>query len=348
MNRQRFLLPAMVLLTIARSLLLPMSGLTAFEEYILECSRHSWGWHEGLGPLLPWMVKASTTAFGETSFGVRFFAPWMMFAAGWVLWELARGLFDNTTASWSLLLFQVAPAVNIAATTLTTTTVGIAGSVAVLAALRLALHRTHRWHLYWWILSFGLLILFMADWRLAMLGVGCAASMALTPRGRRALSKWPVLPLLSGVVVLGATLFWLGNARLNWVGLGKLPMAGTFKWLECLLHLLVAFSPLLLAACVWVLLRSALHRQMTYHMAFLYAFTWPLITLDLFSWASLPWPASGSGTWLAPVCMLLAHLSLAYEPAPPRLKVAARSFMVMAAGAQTCWLVKGTWLILPI
>jgi sorbitol-specific phosphotransferase system component IIC len=347
MNRQRFLLPAMVILTLARSLLLPMSGLTSLEEYVLRCAHEPLTWHEGLGPLLPWLVKISTTAFGEGSFGVRFFSPWIIFAAGWLLWELARGLFDNTTASWALLLFQVIPAVNIAATTMTPTTLGLAGSVGVLAALRLALHRTHPWHLYWWILGCGLLALSLVDWRFAMLGVAGCASMALTQRGRRALTKWPVLPVLGGFLVVAIMLFYLGNSRNGWAGLNHLPMAPAFDGVDILLHLLVACSPLLLIAFGWVLVRSAQRRSMTYHMAFVYAFMWPLLTLDMLIWRSLPWPCSGSGAWLAPACMLLAHLSLTYEPAPPRLKVGIRSFTVLAAAAQSCWLVKGTWLILP-
>ena len=171
--------------------------------------------------------------------------------------------------------------------------------------------------------------------------------MALTTRGRRALTKWPVLPVLGGFLVLAIVIFYLGNSRQGWVGLKHLPMAPSFDGLDIVLHLLVACSPLMLVAFGWILLRSAQRRSMTYHMAFLYAFMWPLLTLDLLVWRSLPWPASGSGAWFAPACMLLAHLSLTYEPAPPRLKVALRSCLVVAAAAQSCWLVKGTWLVLP-
>lgn len=337
----------MVILTLARSLLLPMSGLTALESHLLECARQPVGWHEGLGPVLPWLVKMSTTAFGEGSFGVRFFAPWLVFAAGWLLWELARGLYDPTTASWALLLFQVVPGVNLAATTLTPTTAGLAGSVAVLAALRLALHRNHPWHLYWWLLGLGLLALSMVDWRLALLGAAGCASMALTARGRRALAKWPVLPVMGGFLLLAVILFWLGNSRQGWPGLKNLPFHSGASWLDLFIHLAVSVSPLLFIAFVWVLARSAWQRSITYPTAFLYAFMWPLVTLDLFTWPRLPWPASGTGTWLAPACMLLAHLSLIYEPAPPRVKVALRSVVILAAAAQSCWLVKGTWLHLP-
>jgi hypothetical protein len=174
-----------------------------------------------------------------------------------------------------------------------------------------------------------------------MLGVAVCASMTLTPRGRRALTRWPVLPVLGGFFLVAILAFSYWNARHDWAGLAPFPRTTPFSWTGLLLHLTVAFSPLLLLACLWALFRSAFQKHLAYHVAFIYAFMWPLVTVEALAWASLPWPACGTGMWLAPACILLAHQSLEYEPAPPRLKVAVRTVVILAAVAQSCWLIRG-------
>src|SRR5262249_4947719 len=143
-------------------------------------------WPALLGPLLPALTRFSCAALGHTEFGFRFLAPWLIFGASWLLWRLGRGLFDASTASWGVLCFNVLPAVNLAAVTFTPTTLGITLSAALLSALRLALHRSHRWHLPWWSVAAVLCLSFLSDWRMLALAVAAASALAITARGQRA------------------------------------------------------------------------------------------------------------------------------------------------------------------
>jgi hypothetical protein len=339
MNRQRFLLPALLTLTLARLLVLPLPELSEVEMHAVKCSAQEGCWKPAMGPVLPLLVKAGTGLFGVNGFGVRFFAPLLMLGVSWLLWELARGMFDAITASWAVVIFQVTPAVNLAATTMTLTTLGIVSSVGLLAALRHALHREHKFHLQWWILGGALVLAMLIDWRLYMLAVSCVAGMALTQRGRRAMMKWPVLPVLGLCVGVSITFFLAWNSEHGWPAFAPFPGAPPPTLWQLTLHVLVAVSPLLLAAYGWSLVESVLRRPMEYAVGFLYAFAWPLVSLDVLSWMVLPWPQCGLGAWIAPSAILLAHLSMSWGRAPMHRVIWARRVILLAAALQSCWVV---------
>lgn len=340
MNRQRFLLPALLALTAARFLCLALHPLSEVERHVVECSQHEGLWQQALGPVLPLLVKLGTSIFGVNSFGVRCLAPLLMLAASWLLWKVARGVFDSTTASWTLVIFQVTPAVNLAAVTMTQTTLGIVSSAALLAALRHALHRDRRHHLQWWLLGASLALAILVDWRLGMLAVSCAAGMALTQRGRRALLKWPVLPVLVLCVGAVVTLLLVWNSKHGWPVFAPLPGTVPRSLWEITRHVLLAVSPLLLVGYAWSLVESLRHRPMEYAVAFLTAFVWPLILVDAFCWPALPWPLCGLGAWIPPAAMLLAHHAMNHGMATPRLVIWARWLMLLAAAGQSCVMVQ--------
>jgi hypothetical protein len=341
MHRQRFLLPALVVLTVARLLLLPQAPLSDVEQQALQHAREGHLWHEGLGPLLPWLVKVSTFVFGEGAFGVRFFAPLLMLGAGWLLWMLVRGFFDKTSASWAVLVFQITPAVNLAAVTMTPTTLGIVLSVGVMAAVRVALHRDYPFRLHWWLLAVAFAVVSLADWRLSMLSVAGMASILVTSRGRRALMKWPVLPVLS--LSLAAMLAWFlwWNGKHDWAAFQDTSVNAPGTWWQKVASVPVAFSPLLLAALGWALVRSAVPRPMPYPVAILQAYAWPLVLLDVLCWMSFPWPYTGMGAWLAPATALLAHVSVNYDAGPMQKVRWVRALVIAAAALQSLWLMGG-------
>ncbi|RBP38006.1 dolichyl-phosphate-mannose-protein mannosyltransferase [Roseimicrobium gellanilyticum] len=341
MHRQRFLLPALVVLTVARFLLLPQTALSELEQRVLQHAQEGHLWYEGLGPLLPWLVKVSTFVFGEGGFGVRFFAPLLMLGAGWLLWMLVRGLFDATTASWALLVFQITPVVNLAAVTMTHTSLGIALSVGVMAAVRVALHRDYQFHLHWWLLAAAFAVVFLADWRMSLISVAAVISILITSRGRRALMKWPVLPVLALALglMLGWFLWW--NGKHEWTAFEELPVNAPDSWWQKLLVVLIAFSPLLLAACGWALVKSAVPRPMTYAVSVLQAYAWPLVLLDVLCWMSFPWPYAGMSAWLAPSIALLAHVSVNYDAGPMKKVRWVRALVIALAALQSLWLMGG-------
>jgi hypothetical protein len=339
MNRERFLLPALFALTMARLIVSSMHELSAVERHVVECSRHEGVWQVAVGPILPVLVKASTALFGTSPFGVRVFAPLLILGAGWLLWMMMRGMFDATTASWAVVIFHVTPAVNLASVTMTQTTLGIAMSVVVLFALRHALHRDHRWHLQWWMLAGALVLAIFVDWRLFMLAVSCVAVMGLTKRGRRALLKWPVLPILGLSVGVAATFFLAWNSEHGWPAFAPFPGISPPTLFQLFVHVMLAISPLLLVGYGWSLVKSVTRQPMEYVVAFLYAFAWPLVSLDVLSWMVLPWPQCGFGAWIAPAVMLLAHHTM-NEERPTRLVMLSRWLVVAVAAAQSCMMMQ--------
>ncbi|MEI6535734.1 MAG: glycosyltransferase family 39 protein, partial [Verrucomicrobiaceae bacterium] len=217
MNRQRFLPLALGLVTLVRFLLLATRELSPVEAHAALCAAVPDWWYPLTGPMLPLWMKVSTTVFGMNEFGVRFFAPLLMLGSGWLVWKISRGLFDATTAAWAAILFQITPVVNLAAVNFTNSTLAIAGSTAMLAVLRLALHRTHRFHLHWWAVSGVAILIFFTDWRLGLaMAMSSAGSLTLTRRGRNALLKWPVLPILGVSLVLAITIFLAWNSEHRW------------------------------------------------------------------------------------------------------------------------------------
>ncbi len=341
MNRQRFLPLALGLITLARFLLLAMRELSPVEAHAAMCASVPSLWHPLTGPVLPLWMKVSTTFFGMNEFGVRFFAPLLMLGAGWLVWKISLSLFDATTAAWAALLFQITPAVNLAAIHFTNTTLAIAGSTAMLAVLRLALHRSHRFHLHWWVVSGVSALMFFTDWRLGLaMGVSSAASLTLTRRGRSALMKWPVLPILGVCFFLGITIFLAWNTEHNWGAFAFFPDKSAHGVVAVLHSVFFGYGLLLFPVFIWAIVETTVQRQLSYASAYLYAFAWPLLTLDLISRHTLDWPQIGFAAWVPPLVMLTAHLMMQTERLAPRIKVWARSALVMATAAQSCFIVQ--------
>jgi hypothetical protein len=145
-----------------------------------------------------------------------------------------------------------------------------------------------------------------------------------------------VLPILGLSVGLAATFFLAWNSEHGWPAFAPFPgMVPPTLW-QLSAHVLLAISPLLLVGYGWSLVKSATRRPMEYVVAFLYAFAWPLVTLDVLSWMVLPWPHCGYGAWIAPTVMLLAHHTMDEERTPTRMVMLSRWLVVAAAAGQSC------------
>src|SRR4029077_15903302 len=61
------------------------------------------------GPGVAWTIAASRLIFGDTVFGVRFFAVLLSVATGWWVFLLARRLYDEQVAFGALVLTCIIP-----------------------------------------------------------------------------------------------------------------------------------------------------------------------------------------------------------------------------------------------
>lgn len=336
MYRQPFLLPALLLLTALRLALLPLRELSPIEAYAVVCGDHGGLWHAMLGPVLPALIHITTSIFGPSEFGVRVLAPLIMLGASWLLWLIARGLFDTQTATWGVVFFNVLPAVNLAAVTFTPMTLGIALSIVLLFAIRRALHHSHRWHLEWWVVSGVLCLAFFTDWRMILFAAAGAFALGVTGRGRRALLKWPVLPIAGGALGIAVTVFlaWISEHR--WNALHTFPdypplSIGSMSWRFLLAHPLPALGGL-----IWALVRCVTRKPLTYPVAYLFAFGLPMMSLDALAFGAQPWPHCGYCGWIAPAVLLLAHQLRQWQPASFTIKPLARFTVLSLSGLQAC------------
>jgi 4-amino-4-deoxy-L-arabinose transferase-like glycosyltransferase len=79
------------------------------EAYYWLWSRHLDICYLDKGPVIAWIIAAGTAMFGQTVFGVRFFAVILSSATGVGIYLLARQLFSDRVALWALIMAGVAP-----------------------------------------------------------------------------------------------------------------------------------------------------------------------------------------------------------------------------------------------
>ncbi len=90
-------------------------------------------------PLAAWLIRASTEVFGDTVFGVRFFAPALHGGVAWLLFATGRRLFDARTGFWAALLYLTLPGVTVSSGLMTTDPPMMLAWAAALYALARAL-----------------------------------------------------------------------------------------------------------------------------------------------------------------------------------------------------------------
>ena len=124
------------------------------EAYYWLWSRHPDICYLDKGPVIAWFISAGTALFGQTVFGIRFFATLLALGTGIGIFFLARRLFSDRVAFWSVLLAALTPLFAVGATLMTIDTVYI--FFWTLAALTFW-HAKDQTRLGWWLLT-GVLV----------------------------------------------------------------------------------------------------------------------------------------------------------------------------------------------
>src|SRR5437899_8028969 len=95
------------------------------EAYYWLWSRHPDICYLDKGPVIAWFIWVGTALFGQTVFGIRFFAVLLACGTGIGIYLLARKLFSDKVAFWSVVLAAVTPLFAVGATLMTIDTVYI-------------------------------------------------------------------------------------------------------------------------------------------------------------------------------------------------------------------------------
>lgn len=95
------------------------------EAYYWLWSRHPDICYLDKGPMIAWLIWVGTALFGQTVFGVRFFAVVIAAGTGVAMFLLARRLFSDRAAFWSVVVASVVPLFAVGASLMTIDTVHV-------------------------------------------------------------------------------------------------------------------------------------------------------------------------------------------------------------------------------
>lgn len=331
MRRQRFLFASLGLLTLWRWALLPTLELAPDEALAVFRVRHGGvaSFHE-MGPLVPLLAKLGMWIGGGSELGVRFFAPLLALVASLAVWRLMRGMFDTQIAGWAVVIVNVLPSFNIAAVTLTASTVVFALAPVCALCLRVALVHAHPLHWAWW--AAGACVSGVALVRPP--GVGMMAAVALVfalPERLRHYLRSP------GFLVIAC--FWAAAAAF-WIFDGAPFVGPEWRLVPNLLRWSVLASPLLIVLFVLAprlaFERATLMSQRSLPLAMLL----PLVALDFFSGPDHRWPDMGGSAWMIFAAMLLAHRGTVLGGVSIEDRVSLRTIALVLAALQSAFLLQ--------
>ncbi|HET7061084.1 MAG TPA: glycosyltransferase family 39 protein [Nitrosospira sp.] len=202
-------------------------------------------------PMVAWLIWLGTSIFGNSEFGVRFGA----FCCGLVtmgyMYELARNLYDKTTAIRTVLLLAVLPFFFATGSVMTADAPLVAAWAATLYYMERALLADRRLAWLGMGIAFGLGML--SKYTLALLGLAALVFVIADPSSRRWLRRpHPYLAAMLAFLLFLPVIIW--NMRHNWVSLSfqssRIKGVGDdqFSVHLLLLHLMVLLTPVGLVA----------------------------------------------------------------------------------------------------
>jgi 4-amino-4-deoxy-L-arabinose transferase-like glycosyltransferase len=130
-------------------------GLVADEAYYWLWSKHLAASYRDKGPAIAWTVALGTKMFGNTVFGIRFFAVLLSAGVEWLVFILARRLYDERTAFWCLLVTLTMPILAVGSILMTIDSLSVFFWALAVLLFWNALHngRTSTW--FWLGLAIG-------------------------------------------------------------------------------------------------------------------------------------------------------------------------------------------------
>ena len=165
------------------------------EAYYWLWSEHLAASYRDKGPGVAWIIALGTKMFGNTVFGIRFFAVILSTGTSALLFLLARRLYDDRVALWSVVLASVIPMMAVGSILMTIDSLSVFFWALAVLIFWKALHREQSADWFWLGLAIG--AGFLAKFTNGV-QLGCIAFFLLwSKEHRRLLFSWKM-------VVLGA------------------------------------------------------------------------------------------------------------------------------------------------
>jgi 4-amino-4-deoxy-L-arabinose transferase-like glycosyltransferase len=301
-------------LTCYRLWFITQMDLVPDEAYYWLWSKHLAASYRDKGPGIAWTIALGTKMFGNTVFGIRFFAVMLSTGTGVLLFLLARRLYDDRVALWCLLLASVVPIMAVGSILMTIDSLSVFFWALAIVIFWKALHRDKISDWFWLGLAIG--AGFLAKFTNGV-QLGCIGFFLLwSKEHRRRLFSWKMFALCAAFSVSILPILWW-NIQTGWVHLialhSRSGVTNTFQIrpLELLRFIGSQFgvvSPLIMAGMVVAAVALTWKRHTDLRARFLLSQFLPLYGLFLFFSLN----SAGKANWAAPALIAGIVFTVAY------------------------------------
>jgi hypothetical protein len=336
MTPRRWLFLFLALLTVLRLLYIGQLELSPDESYYHLWSKHpDWSYYSK-GPGVAMAILAGTSLFGDTEFGVRFFSPLLALGTSLILFSLARRLYGESAALWTVIAMNTVPILQVGGLVMTIDPLSIFFWAAALLTFWLALERSPGFSLHWPLTGLLIGAGFLSKYTNALQGLSIL--LATTAKFRHEFKRhgfW--LMVATFLLCTLPVIAW--NRNHEWITVvhlrnrGGLDHSGfNFYHVEELLAFAGAhagvYSPLIFAGMMIALFWGWKKMRTQFKARFLMLFSLPLLLL----YAVLSLKRAGQPNWTAPAFLSLGILSVALWLEAARTSRAKARFAVAAMG----------------
>jgi hypothetical protein len=184
------------------------------EAYYWLWSKHLAASYRDKGPAIAWVIALGTELFGHTVFGIRFFAVILSTGTGVLIFLLARRLYDDRVALWSVLLAAVIPMLAVGSILMTIDSLSVFFWVLAALIFWKAIHRDNWMDWFWLGLAVG--AGFLAKFTNGV-QLGCIGFFLLwSKEHRRLLFSWKMFVLCAAFSLCITPILWW-NMHNGWV-----------------------------------------------------------------------------------------------------------------------------------
>lgn len=200
--------------TLLRLLYATHLGLVGDEAYYWLWSKHLAASYRDKGPAIAWTIALGTQLFGDTQFGIRFFAVILSTGVGWLIFDLARRLYDERTALWCLVIALVMPILAVGAILMTIDSLSVFFWAITVILFWKVLHQDSAWTWFWMGTSIG--VGFLAKFTNGIQLI-CIATFLIWSKEHRSLLFRRNFLILCGAFLVAITPVIWWNMQTGWI-----------------------------------------------------------------------------------------------------------------------------------
>ncbi|MFZ4116154.1 MAG: ArnT family glycosyltransferase [Chthoniobacterales bacterium] len=334
--------------------------LTGDEAYYWYCSRHlDWSFFDK-GPGAAVTIFFGTHLFGDTVFGVRFFAVLLSLATGLGLFVLAKILYNEKVAFWTLMVVLLIPLYAVGSILMTIDPLSIffwtCGAICFWKAVNVYSGLTISSGIFWWVLAGVSVGLGMLAKYTNLVELLCFALFCFwSPKQRLQLRRFPFYLMVAVAFAFSLPMI-IWNYQHHWIGVMHLLQRGDLNksWHVTPSELLVfigaqagVISPLIFLGVMFAVLWPQCAAGKREQTQFLQSLFLPLFGfysfLSLNKAAEPNWPAP---CYVAGIILLVGNWESLKKRVPWVRKLVLLAFLI--AALETILLHNTFWLHLPV